>query len=219
MKYLTPVIHVKSLKDALLNAVICQQAGTHGFFLINHAISCNKLADIYQQVRQTYPNAWIGINVLDRDPLSAIPKFKGLDGYWVDDPRINELATEQPIANQIRDSLRFHNPKALYFGSVAFKYQVQPINLAAMTQLAAKHVDIITTSGEGTGKAADLHKIQTMRAATKHPLALASGITPDNVADYLPLLDWFLVATGISKTFHELDPEKVAKLQTKISQK
>ena len=37
------------------------------------------------------------------------------------------------------------------------------------------------------------------------PLAIASGITPANIADYLPVSDCYLVATGISKTFEELD--------------
>ena len=44
------------------------------------------------------------------------------------------------------------------------------------------------------------------------PLALASGVTPENVTDYLPFVDCFLVATGISKSFTELDPAKVTGL-------
>ena len=40
MKHLTPVIHVKDQEQALRNAEICAQAGTKGFFLINHQILC-----------------------------------------------------------------------------------------------------------------------------------------------------------------------------------
>nr|NIN71503.1 hypothetical protein [Gemmatimonadota bacterium]NIO31186.1 hypothetical protein [Gemmatimonadota bacterium] len=44
------------------------------------------------------------------------------------------------------------------------------------------------------------------------PLAIASGITPENVGDYLDVADCFLVATGISSSFTELDPVKVRSL-------
>jgi predicted TIM-barrel enzyme len=217
MKYLTPVIHVKTREDAFKNCAICQEAGVHGFFLINHHMSCNKLASIYQEIRQQHPKAWIGVNALDLDPLSAIPKFKGLDAFWTDDPRINELSVEQPLGDMIRASLKHHNPKALYFGSVAFKHQHQPADLSHMTRLASKHMDVVTTSGDATGVAADLAKIQQMKEAAGAPLGIASGITPENVHGYLPYIDWFLVATGISKTFNELDPEKVTKLQEIIT--
>ena len=44
------------------------------------------------------------------------------------------------------------------------------------------------------------------------PLAIASGITPDNVTDYLPYSYAYLVATGIGKSFDELDPILTQKL-------
>ena len=46
------------------------------------------------------------------------------------------------------------------------------------------------------------------------PLAIASGITPENVLEYVAYVDYFLVATGISRDFHHLDPEKMAALAT-----
>jgi predicted TIM-barrel enzyme len=50
------------------------------------------------------------------------------------------------------------------------------------------------------------------RAIGDAPLAIASGVTPENVPDYLPWADCFLVATGISYTFDELDPDRVRDL-------
>jgi predicted TIM-barrel enzyme len=41
-------------------------------------------------------------------------------------------------------------------------------------------------------------------------LAIASGITPDNVEIFAPHADCFLVATGISLDSRMLDPAKVA---------
>ncbi len=48
------------------------------------------------------------------------------------------------------------------------------------------------------------------------PLAIASGIRPDNVTDYLDCADCFLVATGISRTWTDLDPALTAELVTKV---
>ena len=48
------------------------------------------------------------------------------------------------------------------------------------------------------------------------PLAIASGITPENVEVYLPFADSFLVATGISRSFTELDPSKVRMLVQRV---
>jgi predicted TIM-barrel enzyme len=45
---------------------------------------------------------------------------------------------------------------------------------------------------------------------------LPSGITPDNVTDYLPYADAFFVATGVSGSFTELDPGKVLELVRKV---
>jgi predicted TIM-barrel enzyme len=48
------------------------------------------------------------------------------------------------------------------------------------------------------------------------PLAIASGITPENVGDYLDVADCFLVATGISRSFTELEPSRVRRLIERV---
>ncbi len=75
----------------------------------------------------------------------------------------------------------------------------------------------MTTSGPGTGEAADIDKIRTMKSALgDHPLAIASGITPENVHEYLPYTDCFLVATGVSDSHTELNRAKVRALARKL---
>jgi predicted TIM-barrel enzyme len=74
-------------------------------------------------------------------------------------------------------------------------------------------MDVVTTSGKGTGWAADIKKIQKMKQAMgDFPLAIASGVTPENVTTYLPVADCFLVATGISRNFYEFDLAKTRQL-------
>lgn len=76
-------------------------------------------------------------------------------------------------------------------------------------------MDIITTSGEGTGTPAEIEKILEMHSASSKigvPLAIASGIDADNIDTYLPYIDVFLVSTGISISSDELDREKTIEL-------
>ena len=44
-------------------------------------------------------------------------------------------------------------------------------------------------------------------------LGIASGVTPENAYQYFPYVDAILLATGISRSFHELDNDKMAKLK------
>lgn len=104
-------------------------------------------------------------------------------------------------------------PNCLYFGGVAFKYQRHVEDFESACRVATRYMDVVTTSGPGTGHAAEVEKIRRMKAALGViPLAIASGVTPENVADYLPHADCFLVATGISRSFTELDPARVRSL-------
>lgn len=75
----------------------------------------------------------------------------------------------------------------------------------------------IATSGQGTGQAADIDKIRVMKQALgDFPLAIASGVTPDNIEDYLPHSDCYLVATGISRSFTQLDETLLDRLITRV---
>lgn len=44
------------------------------------------------------------------------------------------------------------------------------------------------------------------------PIAIASGITPENVVEYLPFVDAYLVSTGISADFYNFDFKKTQEL-------
>ena len=72
-------------------------------------------------------------------------------------------------------------------------------DVGVAASLASHFMDVITTSGDATGVAANLHKIKAMRASCGNAaMAIASGITPANASKYIPYVDCFLVATGIS---------------------
>ena len=105
----------------------------------------------------------------------------------------------------------------MYFGGTAFKKQreVAPDDYFAAASRAVDCMDVVTTSGIATGHSADLSKISTFRRACEDaPLAIASGITPDNALDYAADVDAFLVATGVSDAgeFHNLSRPRLEQL-------
>jgi len=213
-----PVIHVESLDQALRNAQIARQAGCDGVFLINHTGSYADLLAVHHAVFNEFPDWWIGVNCLDLRPEQLFEKInEEVAGVWVDNARIDEQAERQEIAEQIAAARSESGWQGLYFGGVAFKYQRQVDDLERAAILATQYMDVVTTSGSGTGQSAHVDKIRTMKQAIgAFPLALASGVTPENASQYLQIADCFLVATGISRSWSELDPERVASLVSRV---
>jgi uncharacterized protein len=209
-----PVIHVCNENQAHRNACIAKEAAADGIFLINHSLGSDDLFRIHAQVVADFPGWWVGVNCLDLSPEMVFSRLTSLvSGVWVDNAMIQEGQTNQPDAEAVLKAQAVCGWQGLYFGGVAFKYQ-RPVNdLNAAARIASRYMDVVTTSGPGTGQAAHVEKIRTMKEALgDFPLAIASGITPDNASRYLPYSDCYLVATGISTNFYELDPLLVRRL-------
>lgn len=216
------VVHAENIEQSVRNARIAHDEGADGIFLINHRISASDLLRCYRVVREVCLEWWIGANFLDLDNESAIQTMagSGISGLWLDDAGVRE--DEVDPCTEIRTLRQWQKlygvDLAMLFGGVAFKYQKPVKDPARVAQLAAPHIDVVTTSGDGTGIAADVEKIRLMKQAIgDRPLAVASGITPENVSQYLPYADCFLVATGVSKNLTELDQAKVGKLVRAIA--
>lgn len=213
-----PVIHVVDEDQVMRNIFVAQRAGSNGVFLINHKMIGRQFLDIYETAASRFPDFWIGINCLDLRPGEIFNEVVrrglfNLAGIWTDNAMVNEYSEDQSEAEKISDLRQKSGWKGLYFGGVAFKYQPVVRELEKVTSLATRYVDVITTSGQGTGQAAEIEKIRRMKtAAGTKPLAIASGITPENVHQYLGLADCFLVATGISEDFVTLDPQRLRAL-------
>jgi hypothetical protein len=172
-----PVIHVESTDQALRNVRIARESGGDGVFLINHGISAERLLEIFASVHAVHADWWIGLNCLDLQPADAfraVPPEVG--GIWADNAGINEHTEEQPAAEEVVSGRRHSGWQGLYFGGVAFKYQRHVEHLAAAARIATRYMDVVTTSGPGTGQAAHRDKIATMKQAIcDFPLAIAKS--------------------------------------------
>lgn len=204
-----PVVHVVDEDQTLRNVQIAHDAGADGVWIIDHDGDGRNTLRCAGAARDWFPDLWIGVNLLGERPQTAYRHLPGwVDGLWCDDACVDERGGEQVVPDLV-DAARGEaaNGNAMYFGGVAFKYRRPVADLEGAARVAAGRVDVVTTSGVGTGHAADLEKLERMREGCGDaPLAVASGITPANVREYLGLVDAFLVATGISKDFHHLDP-------------
>lgn len=226
-----PVVHVLDNEQAERNTQIAVDAGCSGVFLINHDFAYQQFLPIIRHVRHAFPDFWIGVNFLAVTGKEAFPVLAALqadnvrvDGYWADDARIDERrpSHDQPEADEILDVKAACGWDGVYFGGTAFKKQrdVAPGDYEKSAATACSFMDVVTTSGIATGHSADLNKIETFRKACGDtPVALASGITPENIAQYAPFVDGVLVATGINVAddFYNIDPVRLAKLNFQIT--
>ncbi|MCA9976700.1 MAG: hypothetical protein KC413_13150, partial [Anaerolineales bacterium] len=150
-----PVIHVGSQQQALRNVQIAREAQADGIFLINHEMSGAALLTIHRAVVAEHPDWWVGVNCLDLTPFEV---FHHIDdtaaGVWVDNALIDEQAEQQPLAEAVLAVRKKAGWPGLYFGGVAFKYQRLIYDLRQAAVQATPYMDVVTTSGPGTGHAA-----------------------------------------------------------------
>lgn len=220
-----PVIHCicpyeqQGIGHALQNTHIAIGGEADGIFLIGHTMRHSDLIYIYEHVRKHFPNIWIGINFLDTPlhgnclrHIDSAKKCDNLNALWIDGMPNNRLLF--PSTLQV-------------FGGVAFKYKDPHLKgdvLKNACEKAISCVDVATTRGDKTGVVPEISKLQWIQKYLEEriPLALASGVSLENVSLFLPYVDIFLVATSISSmrnNFWHADclvPEKVKELADKI---
>lgn len=216
-----PVIHVLDTERTLRNIQVALGEGAPGVFLINHDFGVEPFLEIIADVRARHGSLWMGVNFLAVTGRDAFPQLAKLgqngceiDAYWADDARIDERQDQQPEAEAIQAARNGWD--GVYFGGTAFKKQreVDPADYAKSASRACDWMDVVTTSGIATGHEADDMKIATFRQAIgDKPLALASGVSPENAKRYADV-DCFFVATGINfdGNFYDIDPARLSAL-------
>lgn len=215
-----PVVHADKLNQVLRNISVAKENGADGVFLINHDVSFSRLMEMYTTATTEFPNFWIGLNFLELHPLGAfrIANFPStLQGLWTDNAHTARAEGSLVEAMVFLHERTLRRWEGIFFGGVEFKGQSHSDNPAAAAADAVPYVDIITTSGDRTGSPPSVEKIKSMKQSIDNfPLAIASGMTPENVHEYLPYADCFLVASGISHSFTELNPNLVRQFADKL---
>lgn len=234
-RVLLAVIHYGAAPHDAVDIAV--ENGADGVFLIDQRVPERLVLELARAMARRHPDLWIGLNLLERGAYGprAVLEFLrqeglvkrpaegpgGVRGLWCDCAGIECGANGRPVVT--RDASDFAKARlpeeVLYFGGVAFKHQrpVPDSSLAAIGAACAGFVDVVTTSGPATGVAAPPAKVRGLCAAMRgcDALALASGVTEENVGDY-PDVAAFLVGTGIEIEFGVLDPKRVRALADRI---
>ena len=200
MTKIIPVIHTIHLEQVQYNINLCQSNGIEDVMLISHRINNWKKASFefetyFNWIRETYPTMSVGINYLQLPTLDAMNEAKriGFDYLWADKSYIRKDTLHEALL------IKENKPNLKYFGCVAFKYQKPEEDLEWTCKTATSFMDVVTTSGEATANAPSIEKIRTMKQYIGDmPLAIASGITPENKYLYEEWVDYFLVASSIT---------------------
>ena len=205
-----PVIHMMHREQVLFQADLVFGIGAKGVFVIGSGrTGPSQEMSAAVAVKKAFPDKFVGVNLLAlrADEAVSTVLHSTLDGLWTDDAGIRD---DHVIKNAIETMMLLGlDDKLVYFGGTAFKYGVLIGDPEKAARNAALHMDVVTTSGDGTGSPPDVRKIEAMRkGAGDNALAIASGITPENVGNYDA--DFFLVATGIQRDFYGVDPDKLA---------
>ena len=170
------------------------------------------LPEIARAIKGRYPDM-VGINLLSQNCVDAFDLARDLardfelDALWADDVGISSRGVSTLGCALLATELTAESPKV--FGGIAFKSQAPEPNPVYAAEIARSVGVIPTTSGPATGQALSLEKIRSMSGDGAYPLAVASGMTPENVAQYAPYLSHILVSTGIGVDFHHIDEERL----------
>lgn len=215
MTQVFPVIHHLNDQLTLDQAAIAYDAGAHGVFLISHYNQDSDLLPLAYILKRRHKFK-VGINFLSNSVLYAAQCASEdcLDMIWGDKCGVSSLGLDE-TGIKLQEWSKA-NPTIDVFASVAFKYQKAEPNpaLAAVNALQAGFIP--TTSGSGTGCAPTTSKIENMSGATNGVLAIASGMTVENVDAFKPYLSHILVATGVSIDDHNFDAAKLKDFIQKV---
>lgn len=214
---ITPVIHVIDYSQVRTNVETCLELGIDHVFVIDHDSRNSQahIAMIREKLKQEFPDLWVGLNFLflPNELAMATAEICSADALWCDNAGLLKPGDEM-IAQKL-ENMRIKRDM-LYFGGVEFKYQKQPrsSDFEWLYQTAVKYIDVITTSGPGTGKEVEIEKLARIKTAVgKHPVAVASGINENNAKTISQYADYLMVASSITDSMTELiSKEKLQRL-------
>lgn len=209
-----PVIHYASDDQALRNAERAFDAGCEGVMLIEMGGLDHLMMQAARGIKARWPEKRVGLNFLTATEAYQMPSsvVAGFDMTWTDQ-QLTHSGGPLTKARYLRDSLK-DRPDHQVFCAVAFKYQPIEPYPALAAHVAAELGFIPTTSGPATGSPANTAALASIRTfiGPDAPLAIASGVTPENVGTFDPFVSHALVSTGISASFHEFDPVRLRDL-------
>lgn len=171
-------------------------------------------------------HAPLGVNVLRNDGISALAVATACDAQFV---RINivswAMLTDQGIiegrAAEIARYRKSLGSNVLIFTDCLTKH-AEPLAPMEMQWVALDTwerggADALVISGKATGYATDLGDVIAARkGAPEAPLLIGSGVTAENVTDFLPTVDGVLVGTSLKTGGRVENPVELARVNAVV---
>lgn len=183
------------------------------------------MAVVAAELRRAFPRALLGVNVLKNDARAALAVAAAAGGRFI---RVNvhagAVVADQGIVqtdayHTLRDR-RLLGAEVAIFADVGGKHAM-PLVPVELEQTARDLVhrglaDALVVSGRATGEATPIAEVKRVRGAVPDvPLLVASGVTPETVAELLSVADGVIVGTYVKHrgdVRQAVDPARVEKL-------
>ena len=223
------------LAHALSEAERYRAGGLDGLIVENHGdIPFAKPADlgpetaacmaVITQAVRTATALPVGVNVLANGAVQALAVAKAAGAAFI---RVNQwanayVANEGFMEGRAAEAARYrawlHARNVKIFADVHVKHGAHAITADRSIQELARDVeffdaDVAIATGQRTGDSATTEELRTIAAGTSLPVAVGSGVNPDNVGDILSVADAVIVASYLKQDgvwWNEVDPARVA---------
>jgi len=209
-RILLPVLSCYTTEQFMKNiTVLFTHSAIDGVWIESANCDADVLHDVIAEFKAAYPGRWIGINLIGETFMAVVEFLKKStpDGIWMDRSYLTD-ADYQTLPNLVLDFFNRSGWQGLYFGGVLFKYvNTQFADDAKLCQNAREYMDVLTTSGAGTGIAIDKDKLVKIKSSVgdKQVVAVASGITADNIDMIKDYCDIYMLRTAIVDKNDDID--------------
>lgn len=222
--------------QAKKEAKILKDSGMHGIIIENmhdipylnrttgHEVSTLLSIICYEVKNQT--QLPVGLQILAGANKQAIAAAKsaGIDFIRAEGFVFSHIADEGMFNSDAGEILRYRKSigadDVLVFTDIKKKHSshaiTNDISIAETAKAAAFFLsDGVIVTGKETGKPADIEELKEVRSSVKIPVLIGSGITSQNISDYINLADGFIVGSYIKKSGNwenNPDPKRIKKL-------
>jgi hypothetical protein len=190
-----PIVNYLDRPVAFAQATIASLAGAHGLFLKADNGNDDELVAVAADIKRQYPFLDIGVSLMSKSaPVAvAMAANSGLDMVWADMGVTHKGLTSTGME---LSRLATSHPRLRLFSSLVIGHHAMEIESAQAANNAKIAGFVPTASSTEAGAAPNLASVIRVSTLVAGNLAVASGLTPDNISSYAPYVDHAL-ATGI----------------------
>lgn len=165
----------------------------------------------------------VGVNVLANGAIQAIAVAKAAGAafvrvnQWSNAYVANEGLMDGPAGEAARYRAFLRGRDIKIFADVHVKHGAHAITGDRTIQELARDneffdADVAIATGQRTGDSATMEELQTIDRGTALPVAVGSGVTPDNVGDIFTVANAVIVASYLKRDgfwWNPVDPERL----------